>query len=284
MTHIVSRWMFKVAVKFSIDVFQHIRQRPHFKASYSCYQFCMVDWYCSNNLEISEYEKTSHVFIILVQNIECNCHKTIGVEASWNVMSHAQKPDFIFRWNGPSPFKSGGVSIQLTAGSRGVRISGSNAGYTMFRGSVKGTGYLLHSPVSPSLPLLCFTVCHHISTWVYFLTDCKWMSPFKSAGTSVQLTAGSRGVRISGSNAGYSMFRGSVKGTGYPLHSPVSPSLPLLCVTVCHHISTGVYNQSFHMAAWNVTTHYVLDYNKQKYLCMYMCSSYMWKQHMGSDV
>ena len=37
------------------------------------------------------------------------------------------------------------------------------------------------------------------------------------------------------------MFRGSVKGTGYPLHSPVSPSLPLPCVTVCHHISTGLY-------------------------------------------
>ena len=46
-----------------------------------------------------------------------------------------------------SPFKSAGVSVQLTSGSRGVRISGSNAGYTTFRGSVKGTGYLLHSPV-----------------------------------------------------------------------------------------------------------------------------------------
>ena len=33
-----------------------------------------------------------------------------------------------------------------------------------------------------------------------------------------------------------------VKGTGYPLHSPVSPSLPLPCVTVCHHVSTGLYN------------------------------------------
>jgi len=37
------------------------------------------------------------------------------------------------------------------------------------------------------------------------------------------------------------MFRGSVKSTGYPLHSPVSPSTPLPCVTVCHHISTGLY-------------------------------------------
>jgi hypothetical protein len=69
----------------------------------------------------------------------------------------------------------------------------------------------------------------------------KRTSPFKSAGASVRSTAGSRGVRISGSNAGNTMFLGSVKGTGYPLHSLVSPSLPLPCVTVCHHISTGVY-------------------------------------------
>ena len=45
-----------------------------------------------------------------------------------------------------------GTSVQSTTGSRGVCISGSNAGYTMFRGSVKSTGYTLHSPVSPSLP------------------------------------------------------------------------------------------------------------------------------------
>ena len=48
-------------------------------------------------------------------------------------------------------------------------------------------------------------------------------NPFKSAGASVQSTTGSRGVRISGSNAGYTKFRGSVKSTGYPLHSSVFP-------------------------------------------------------------
>jgi hypothetical protein len=73
-----------------------------------------------------------------------------------------------------------------------------------------------------------------------FRLSVKRTSPFKSAGASVQSTTGSRGVRISGSNAGYTMFRGSVKSTGYPLHSPVLPSLPLPCVTVCHHISTGL--------------------------------------------
>jgi hypothetical protein len=70
----------------------------------------------------------------------------------------------------------------------------------------------------------------------------KRTSIFKPAGASVHSTTGSRGVRISGSNAGYTMFRGSVKSTGYPLHSPVSPSPPLQSVTVCHHISTGVYH------------------------------------------
>jgi len=74
----------------------------------------------------------------------------------------------------------------------------------------------------------------------------KRTSPFKSAGASVQSTTDSRGVRISGSNVGYTMFRGSVKGTGYTLHSPVSPSLPLPCVTVCHHISAGVHSAYCH--------------------------------------
>jgi len=82
----------------------------------------------------------------------------------------------------------------------------------------------------------------------------KRTSPFKSAGASVQSTTGSRGVRISGSNAGYSKFWGSVKGTGYPLHSPVSPSLPLPCITMCHHISTGVYQSGLHKCLyWTVS-------------------------------
>ena len=59
-----------------------------------------------------------------------------------------------------------------------------------------------------------------------FRLSAKRTSPFKSAGASVQSTAGSRGVRVSGSNAGYTTFRGSVKGTAthsirqFPLHFP----------------------------------------------------------------
>jgi hypothetical protein len=86
--------------------------------------------------------------------------------------------------------------------------------------------------------------CDGTSAETRFRLSGKRTTPFKSAVASVQSTADSRGVRISGSNVGYTMFRGSVKSTGYPLHLPVSPSLPLPCVTVCHHISTGLYHLS----------------------------------------
>jgi hypothetical protein len=82
--------------------------------------------------------------------------------------------------------------------------------------------------------------CDGTRAEIRFRLSAKRTSPFKSAGASVQSTTGSRGVRISGSNA--------MKSTGYPLHSPFSPSLPLPCVTVCHHISIGLYPREPYMA------------------------------------
>ena len=93
----------------------------------------------------------------------------VVVDCVWNVMAHEQKR-FCLSAKRTSPFKSWGALVQSTTDSRGVRISGSNgsnAGYTMFRGGVEDTGYPLHSPVSPSLPHPCVTVCHHISTGLY---------------------------------------------------------------------------------------------------------------------
>jgi hypothetical protein len=77
-----------------------------------------------------------------------------------------------------------------------------------------------------------------------FRLSAKRTTPFKSAGASDQSTTGSRGVRIGGSNARYNIFRGSLKGTGYLRLSPVSPSLPLPCVTARHPISTGLYKST----------------------------------------
>jgi hypothetical protein len=63
-----------------------------------------------------------------------------------------------------------------------------------------------------------------------FRLSTKQMCPFNSAGAPVQSTIGSRGVRISGSNAGYTMFRGSMKVLAthsirqFPLHFPARAS------------------------------------------------------------
>jgi len=69
-------------------------------------------------------------------------------------MAHAQKPDFVFRAKRTSPFKSprwAGRQFSRLLAAEVCAISGSNAGYTMFRGSVKSIGYPLLSPVSLSL-------------------------------------------------------------------------------------------------------------------------------------
>jgi hypothetical protein len=103
---------------------------------------------------------------------------SVLLDCVWNVMAHAQKPDFVFRRNGRVYLNRREVSVQSTAGSRGVRISGSNAGYTMFRGSVKSTGYPLHSTVFPSLPLPCVTVCHQVSNALYHSFPRSWQTLF----------------------------------------------------------------------------------------------------------
>ena len=48
--------------------------------------------------------------------------------------------------------------------------------------------------------------CDGARTETRFRLSAKRTSPFKSAGVSVQSTTGSRGVRISGSNAGYTII------------------------------------------------------------------------------
>jgi len=85
-------------------------------------------------------------------------------------MANAQKPYFVFRPKGRAHLNRRGLQFSLLLAAEvcvSALIVGSNPGYTMFRSSEKGTGYPLHSSVSPPLLLPCVTVCHHISTGVY---------------------------------------------------------------------------------------------------------------------
>ena len=77
-------------------------------------------------------------------------------------MAHAQQPDFVFLRNGRVHLNRQGRQF-----SRLLAAKVCASGVVMFRGRVKGFGYPLHSPVSPSLPLPCVTMCHHVSTRIY---------------------------------------------------------------------------------------------------------------------
>ena len=86
------------------------------------------------------------------------------------MMAYVQKPVFVFRRNGRVYLNRRGRHFSRLLATEVCASAGSNdsnPGYTMFRGSVKCTGYPFHSPVSPPLPLHCVTVCHHISSAVY---------------------------------------------------------------------------------------------------------------------
>jgi len=82
-------------------------------------------------------------------------------------MAHAQKPDFVFQRNGRVHLNRQGrqfsrlLAVELCASAVVMLDTPCSSG------GVKGTGYALHSAVSPSLPLPCVTVCHHVSKGLY---------------------------------------------------------------------------------------------------------------------
>jgi len=86
-------------------------------------------------------------------------------------MAHAQKPDLVFQRNGRVHLnRPEGGSVQSTTGSRGVRISGSNAGFTMFWGRVQD--YWLPTPLA-CFPFTSPTVRHRVPSgfnWALLLT------------------------------------------------------------------------------------------------------------------
>jgi len=91
----------------------------------------------------------------------------------------------------------------------------------------------------------------------------KRTSPFKSAGASVQSTAGSRGVRISGSNAGYTMFRCSVR----VLATHSFTSFPFISPPVRHRVPSG-FNWTLQLLVVQVHCCTLLDSERVSWLVL----------------
>ena len=184
--------------------------------------FCGSSLLCSSNcVSAAQYEAGQSVSANgNEESTGENCHWYISAVNAITLYSYTIKLQYILLgdyWEWVRPARLTVLTFKIRSSSGPQRIQ-----------------WCLSSLLRPRLK------CDGTCAETRFLLSAKRTSPFKSAGASVQSTTGSRVVRISGSNVGYTMFRDSVKGTGYPLHSPVSPSIPLPCVTVCHHISTGL--------------------------------------------
>ena len=85
----------------------------------------------------------------------------------WNVMAHAQKPYFVFRRNGEVHLNRRGLQFSRLLAAElcasAVVMLDTPCSEVVWR----VLAYPLHSPVSPSLPLPCVTVCRHISVGIY---------------------------------------------------------------------------------------------------------------------
>jgi hypothetical protein len=93
---------------------------------------------CETSLQCKRVYVTQHVLALTV-----NLNTTIMFSCSLADRMHLKcdgthtETRFCLLVKRTSPFKSAGASVQSTTGSRVVHTSGSNAGYTMFRGSVR---------------------------------------------------------------------------------------------------------------------------------------------------
>ena len=115
----------------------------------------------------------------------CTEFQFLLVDCFWNVMAHAQKPDFVFQRNGRVHLNrqfSRLLAAEVCA-SAVVMLD------TPCSEVVKGTGYPLHSLVSPSHPLPCVTLCHHVSTGLYYYSTCFGQSFCPSSGVLSRTSA-----------------------------------------------------------------------------------------------
>ena len=102
-----------------------------------------------------------------------------NVDGSWNVMAHAQKPDFVFRRKGRVHLNWRGCQFSRL---RAAEVCASavvmlDTPYSEVVWRVLATHSIRQFPLH--FPAPCVTVCHHISTGVYLFlsfseSDLSW--------------------------------------------------------------------------------------------------------------
>ena len=97
--------------------------------------------YCLSQESLSPEQQFSELFCYKnfrsIRRVSDNCTDIVGGRARAEPNGTRAETTFRLSLKRRSPFKSAGESVQSNAGSRGVGISVSNAGYTTFRGRVR---------------------------------------------------------------------------------------------------------------------------------------------------
>ena len=119
------------------------------------------------------YDDDDDYEIFNLPHVLANYNKGITqcVQHVWNVMAHARKPDLVLQRHGrvhlnrPGDVSSVDYCAAEVCASAVVMLDKPCSDV-----ACKATGFPIHSHVSPSLPLPCVTVCHQVSTELYYCT------------------------------------------------------------------------------------------------------------------
>ena len=102
-------------------------------------------------------------YYVITETASC----TRVVEWKWNVMAHAQKPDSVFQRNGRVHLYRRGCQFSRLLAAEVYASAVVMLDRPCSDVQCMSAGYPLHSPLSPSLLLPCFAVCHQIPFPLY---------------------------------------------------------------------------------------------------------------------
>jgi hypothetical protein len=153
--------------QFSYNVFPNCNLKPiRLQHIYMCVCVCVCVWegltaftFLSRSIEAQYLKSAVRISIMFL----------LVVFSAWNVMEHVQKPDFVFRRNRRVHLNGQGRQF-----SRLLAAEVCASAVVMLDAPCSEVVWGISiptPPISPSLPLPCVTVCHHISTG--FKQNCR---------------------------------------------------------------------------------------------------------------
>jgi len=133
----------------------------HLKIKAVAFETCCV--YSVMYVFLRRWKKSFYMLVMCYRLFRCQEIPWCMLDCVWNVMAHAQKPDFVFRRIGRVHLNRQGrqfsrlLAAELCASA--VVMLDTPCSEVVWR--------VLDTHCIPQFPLPCVTVCHHVSTGLY---------------------------------------------------------------------------------------------------------------------